>query len=113
MRDHPDHIKPVISGLWGFKNFLDRKFTKYMLNIFTDKIINKWYKQDEISSKSDERPSTIRLNKYNFIFLFGLLDNKKNQAFKNRRKTVIYIPFFLLIKFYIHYLFIKSYSIHL
>jgi hypothetical protein len=54
MRDHPDHIKPVISGLWGFKNFLDRKFTKYMLNIFTDKIINKWYKQDEISSKSDE-----------------------------------------------------------
>lgn len=54
MRDHPEHIRDVIGGLWGFFTNLDRTFSKHMLNIFTDIRVNKWYRSFEQNVNPDE-----------------------------------------------------------
>lgn len=54
MRDHPDHTKNILGGMWGNVNKLNKKFSKQMLNIITDKTINEWFKSYDVSLKPDE-----------------------------------------------------------
>lgn len=85
MRDHPDHMRNVISGLWGFVNSLDRKFSKHMLSIFTDKRVNSWFK----SYDDETNPDELVLEKY----VWPLVNSSIIHDSYNCKKSDNFYPF--------------------